>query len=311
MGKINDVLCDYFSIAEHNADFWNSTEFYHRAPVTASQLTRCDREYYKLRHKKGKASSVRRDVLMRYGGKPGILLGMELMHTIDYTIPARIMDYDAQEIKRQLRDISRRNWKSAKGKKGYWAHSGEFLSGIRKNDHILPIHTVALYCGMEDYDGALDVLGLMDTGDLERDAQPYPNAYPFRIYSLRELSEERLQTSLREIVGVFKRCQDKEAMLEYYNMHKERFQQLDELSIETMGVLIGRADLKLFPQEEGGLDMCKAFRDAIEEGRTEGKRESSLEAIRNLMINLKFSAQQAMDALGIPENERAEYLTLI
>ena len=31
--------------------------------------------------------------------------------------------------------------------------------------------------------------------------------------------------------------------------------------------------MKLFPQEEGGLDMCKAFEDEREEGKAEGKAE--------------------------------------
>lgn len=305
MGEINDTLCDYFSNAEYSADFWNGTEFWQKELVAASRLTRCDREYYRKRRRKGKTTSMRRDVLMHHDCKPNILLGMELMSTIDYTIPVRVMDYEAQEIKRQLRDISRKNWQNAKGKKGYWAHSGEFLSGVRKVDRILPVHTVVLYCGMEDYDGAEDVLGLMNPDS--KDLAVSLTSYPVKIYSLKNLSEERFQTSLREIVAVFKRSSDREAVLEYYNLHKDRFQRLDELSIRAMGALIGREDLSFFPQEEGGLDMCKAFQDAIEEG----KRERSVEAIKSLMVNLKFTAEQAMDALSIPKSEQAEYLSLI
>lgn len=73
---------------------------------------------------------------------------------------------------------------------------------------------------------------------------------------------------------------DREAMKEYYLEHKERFRELDEISIDTMGVLIGKKSLKLFPQEGGGLDLCKAFEDEREEGRMEGRAEGKAEGER-------------------------------
>ena len=95
-----------------------------------------------------------------------------------------------------------------------------------------------------------------------------------------ELQEENYETSLREIIAILKRSKDREAMKEYYLEHKERFRELDEISIDTMGVLIGKKSLKLFPQEGGGLDLCKAFEDEREEGRIEGKEEGKAEGER-------------------------------
>lgn len=62
--------------------------------------------------------------------------------------------------------------------------------------------------------------------------------------------------------------------------------------------------------------MCQALqelmKDEIEEkvavgrneGRREGRNETKAEAVRNLMETLQFTAEQAMDALKIPESER-------
>jgi len=83
---------------------------------------------------------------------------------------------------------------------------------------------------------------------------------------------------LREVIAVFMRSKDREAMKEYYLEHKERFRELDEISIDTMGVLIGKRSLKLFSQE-GGLDLCKAFEDEREEGRAQGKAEGKAEGM--------------------------------
>ncbi len=46
--------------------------------------------------------------------------------------------------------------------------------------------------------------------------------------------------------------------------------------------------------------MCRAF----EEVREQGREQTQLEVIRNLMNNLQLSAQQAMDAIGIPAKDR-------
>ena len=47
---------------------------------------------------------------------------------------------------------------------------------------------------------------------------------------------------------------------------------------------------------------------AFEEVRVQGREQTQLESIKNLMINLKLTAQQAMDALGIPIGDREKLL---
>lgn len=68
----------------------------------------------------------------------------------------------------------------------------------------------------------------------------------------------------------------------------------------------------IFKTTEGGIKiMC----DIIERNRQEAAKEATKKAIketnitslRNLMKNMKLNAKQAMDALGIPENERVMY----
>ena len=58
--------------------------------------------------------------------------------------------------------------------------------------------------------------------------------------------------------------------------------------------------------------MCKAMEDmrkeAMEKGMAKGMDQNRLENIKNLMSTLKLTAQQAMDALLIPENEQKKYM---
>ena len=55
----------------------------------------------------------------------------------------------------------------------------------------------------------------------------------------------------------------------------------------------------------------KAAEEAAAVALKEGKETAILSSIRNLMKNMKWSAQQAMEAMGIPANEQPKYAALI
>ncbi|MBP3578156.1 MAG: hypothetical protein J6K15_08615, partial [Lachnospiraceae bacterium] len=90
--------------------------------------------------------------------------------------------------------------------------------------------------------------------------------------------------------------------------------------------------VQLKETEEGEtIDMCKALQDwaarerregrqegrsegilvgrneGILAGRTEGMLEEKLANLRAIMINLKLTADKAMDVLNVPQEERAQY----
>lgn len=317
MGGINELFCDYLGQPDKYADFWNGTRFHGTNRLKSKQLTKCDREYHKTQHKPIPKASIRRDVLMRYHDVKDFILGVEIMETMDYTIPIRILDYDAQEFQRQLKDLKHLHNQEAKETHIPPSEPGEFLYGMKKEDLLLPVHTVALYCGLKDYDGKESLLQMTNFQSLASDLQEMFIDYPITIYQLKNLQEENFQTSLREIIAVFKRCQNRNEVKNYYLAHKERFAQMDELAIDTLGALIGKRTLKMFKQKTGGIDMCKAFEEEREEGRLEGKLEAQMEneenlrkAISNLMKNLKLNSIQALEALGIPKNEWEKYQPL-
>ena len=48
-----------------------------------------------------------------------------------------------------------------------------------------------------------------------------------------------------------------------------------------------------------------------EEGRKEGKDEALAVSIRNLMINLKMTAEKAMEVLNIPQEDHEKYALML
>ena len=49
----------------------------------------------------------------------------------------------------------------------------------------------------------------------------------------------------------------------------------------------------MFPQEEGGLDMCKAFEDEREEGREEGILVTLCSLVKDGLLKLEEGAKRA------------------
>lgn len=62
-------------------------------------------------------------------------------------------------------------------------------------------------------------------------------------------------------------------------------------------------------------EMCQALRnlmsDEIEKEIMAGKTQGTVDNIKAIMHNLKMTAEQAMNALGIAESERAQYTALL
>jgi predicted transposase YdaD len=83
----------------------------------------------------------------------------------------------------------------------------------------------------------------------------------------------------------------------------EAFQELfkDEINRKVEdGRLEGRQQGRLEGRQQGRL-----------EGRQLGKQDAMISSIKNLMASMKFTVEQAMDALGIPQEEQSFYIEKI
>ena len=57
--------------------------------------------------------------------------------------------------------------------------------------------------------------------------------------------------------------------------------------------------------------MCNISKGIREEGRAEGRVETVLEAIRNLMDSMKWTAEEAMAVLKVSEDEYSKYENML
>lgn len=85
--------------------------------------------------------------------------------------------------------------------------------------------TVVFYHGLEEYDGCLD------------------------------LQEDRFRTGLRELIGVMKRSKNRDALCRYCEENEARFRELDEDTVEAIGVMINYPNLNGYRNERGEMNM--------------------------------------------------------
>ena len=74
------------------------------------------------------------------------------------------------------------------------------------------------------------------------------------------------------------------------------------------GRVEGRKEGRVEGRKEGRVEGRKEGR---KEGRIEGREEERITSIRNVMSNLKTTAEKAMDILGIPASERGRYIAML
>ena len=63
--------------------------------------------------------------------------------------------------------------------------------------------------------------------------------------------------------------------------------------------------------EKGRINMCEGLRELMADSKAEGREETLLNSIKNLMETLKLTAEQAMDALKIPDDDRKKYVSML
>ena len=97
--------------------------------------------------------------------------------------------------------------------------------------------------------------------------------------------------------------------------YEEAVEKTEEGGPKNMCEVLDRIENKgrLDGLREGRLDGLREGRlDGLREGRLDGLREGTMNGrltdIKNLMDSLQLTAEQAMDALKIPKEERASYL---
>lgn len=130
----------------------------------------------------------------------------------------------------------------------------EFLSGLRKDDKLIPIITAVVYLGGEPWDGPQSLYEMLDIKN--EDLKKFIPNYWINLISPADMDEEefdKFHTGLGFAMRVIKhQSEDADAIIMATN-HKK-------IDRETAVFLNKAVNLKLVYEEKtGGVDMCKAM----------------------------------------------------
>ena len=232
-----------------------------------------------------------------------LILGLESQSQIDYTMPVRNMVYDALEYDRQIKELTSEHKKIR--------DQGDFLK---------PVITLVLYLGTDRWSAPKSLYELFPP--LDDRIKTFVNNYNVFIIEPTTLSEEefdKFRTDFGKILNFIKNSNDDAAMEQLLASGK-----LKGLSREGGLFLkeVTHTTYDLEDKKEVDEAMCKAWDDAKIKARAEGLAEGQavglergridayMHAIKQIQENLKMTAEQAMDVLGIPKSEQNVYLNM-
>ena len=258
------------------ADLFNGTWFQGVQVVKPEELEDTSGETHVLvEDKQQELEEVHRyrDVTMKW--KQGInlmVLACEIQNKVHYAMVVRIMLYDSLSYMRQIKRL----WEVAAQKKNRKCSEEEYLSRLRKEDRLLPVVTLVFYYGIDEWDGSLDLYGLLDLDEGIREDEnlmKYLPNYRINLIDAGHLDNiELFQTDLKVLFGMLK-CRKNKAQLEnYFADNKEYFENLDKETSIAVGAFLNSDKMMKAIEEkkEETIDMCKALEDWLQEREEQG-----------------------------------------
>ena len=214
MGKKNDLLSEYFRRDSVMADLYNGILYHGEQKILPQNLADAQKTYHEPLHsRRGTKRKVRRErdaVRLFCRGKICVLLTVENQDKIDYRMPLRCAEYDVEEYSRQLRRLKRRHRINQD-----LSTPAEYLSGLCRTDRLIPVVTILLFHGEGEWDGPVQLRDMLHTEGMDETLLSLTGNYRLYIVNLSELEESVFRTGLRELVGLMKRRDDREAMEAY------------------------------------------------------------------------------------------------
>ena len=315
MGEKNDVMYEYLGNPAVFADFVNVCLFEGKGEIQPENVKEYSELYHAALSDRGNQKKYlkrERDHLRKiYKDCQYVVIGEENQDELHPFMPLRCLEYDIMEYNRQTKKLKAENRKNAGLK------NGEYLAKLKQSDQLVPVVTIVFYHGKKPYDSCKTLHDMLDFSGENAKYKPFAADYKMNLVTLDSLDETLFETGLRELVGVMKRSDDKQRLKVYCDENRERLENLDIDTYNTISVMINQRNLqrlKKTNQENGGVNMCKAIEDMIEDGRIEGKLEGKFdERINGIRRQRKkgYATAEIADNVDMEEDSVNQIIELI
>ena len=312
MGKTDTFTKEYMQDAEVFADAFNYLIYHGEQVIRPEQLRELDTtELATLFGENNENAQVQvyRDVLksvtaMEDGKFAYLILGIENQTGIHYAMPVRNMLYDALQYYLQVKSIVKKHRRDE-----IQLSKDEYLSGMTKDDKLLPVITLVVYFGTKPWDGPKSLHEMLTDKDAR--ALAYVADYKINLLEPATMTDEdiaRLQSDLKDVFFFVKYSTDQKKLQELVES-SEDFRSMRKSTAEMIKA-VTNTNMD-FPKGEEQVDMCLAIQQMQEEsearGLTKGRLEGRLQALFELVGGGLLTVAQAATNAKLTEDQfRAE-----
>ncbi len=310
MADKDTITKEYMQDRENFADAFNFLLYGGKQVIKPEQLKPLDTTSIALPYSEGdKPAPVQkyRDVLkmvtaMEDDNAAYLLLGIENQSEIHYAMPVRNMLYDAIQYVAQVEETARSHRMSDKMPET----RAEFLSGFYKTDKLLPIITLTLYFGADEWAAPKDLHGMLSANE---DILKFVDNYHLHLIVPAEIDDEdftKFHTELSLALKYVKYSKDKKKLIEIVN-EDTAYKSVSRKTADMVNV-VTNSNLHYNSGKER-VDMCEAIEgirnDAMKEGIAKGLEEGVLKTLIGLVndgiLTIADAAKRAN--MSVPEFE--------
>ena len=304
MIKIADkdkITKDYMQDNAIFADAFNFLIYDGRQVIKPDQLRQLDTTTVALPYIEGEKPvpqqrhrDVLKQVIAMEDGRAAYILGVENQSDIHYAMPVRNMLYDAMDYTAQVEELAKAHRKSRE-KPGTRA---EFLSGLYKNDKLLPIITLTICFSPDRWDAPLDLHGMLEA---DEELLRFTNNYYIHLISPADIPDEdfgKFHTELNQALKFIKYSKDKTRLAEVLDADAA-YRSLSRKTADMVSI-VTNSDLH-YAEGKESVDMCEAIEGikndylaiGLAKGRIEGRTEGALEILIGLVKDGLLSVNNA------------------
>lgn len=257
----------YWKDNEQFADLFNAYLYQGRQVINPKELAEMDTDISDVVGIGEVKESIRgaRDVIKiakRYNGVEYVLLAVENQEGIHYAMPIRVMGYDQYSYNKQYQE-----------RKRYYKNNNiilkgdEFISGIKKTDRFLPVITLVLYYGEDEWNSPRS---LHDILDIPPEIKNLVSNYDIKIIDMKKNNLNLNNQNNKDLFKVLSIVYDNE------KDRKERGQELAEyeysrrIDDKVIDVIAATTGVKIDYDKEGERKVCRLWEELREDGRDEG-----------------------------------------
>lgn len=228
-----------------------------------------------------------------------IILGVENQTNVDYTMPIRVLWYDAMEYDRQRLEAVDCNAKS--GKKNMT--QSEYLCGFYRSSFIKPVITIVVYFGQEQWDGPTH-LHQMYPPNIPPQILQRANNWNINLVEPLKMTPEELDNYTSDLGAVFlflKYSQDPDALTKAIKTDY-RFNNLSDTAVDAINHFTKKKLTKV-PSGKGGNTMCLALEIIEQRAYDNGVANQNRKIITKMLQAGSYSYKEIANLLEVSEDD--------